>query len=99
MIRINCTNCKAQLSVDEAFAGGACRCQYCGTIQTVPKHLKNAGDAGSSGAVVGAKAQAVAAGQQGGKALYAKKGRVDTGLSSGLDALADAVASSGLSGS
>ena len=30
MIRINCTNCKAQLSIDEAFAGGVCRCQFCG---------------------------------------------------------------------
>ena len=42
MIRINCTHCKAQLSIDEAFAGGVCRCQFCGTIQTVPKHLKGA---------------------------------------------------------
>ena len=40
MIRITCTNCKAQLSIDEAFAGGVCRCQHCGTIQTVPKHMK-----------------------------------------------------------
>src|SRR5947199_233426 len=50
MIRINCTNCKAQLSIDDAFAGGVCRCQYCGTIQTVPKHLKS-GDVGSSSGI------------------------------------------------
>ena len=45
MISINCTNCQALLEMDDAFAGGACRCQYCGTIQTVPSHLKGSGDA------------------------------------------------------
>ena len=35
MIEITCTSCKRVLSVDDAFAGGVCRCQYCGTIQTV----------------------------------------------------------------
>jgi hypothetical protein len=95
MIRINCTNCKAQLSIDEAFAGGVCRCQYCGTIQTVPKHLK--ADA----------AAPVPSGKPAGngdpsKVQHKKKSRTvgaDLGLSSGLDAIADAVASSGLSGS
>lgn len=92
MIRINCTNCKAQLSIDEAFAGGVCRCQYCGTIQTVPKHLRTG--AGAPGTVK--------AGNGDSKALYKRKARTDrgeVGLSSGLDAIADAVASSGLSGS
>jgi hypothetical protein len=28
------------LQIDDAFAGGVCRCQHCGTIQTVPSHLK-----------------------------------------------------------
>jgi hypothetical protein len=41
MIRIGCTHCKAILTVDDAFAGGVCRCQHCGTIQVVPAHLKN----------------------------------------------------------
>ena len=36
MIEITCTNCQAVLKIDEAFAGGVCRCQHCGTIQTVP---------------------------------------------------------------
>src|SRR6185369_17907745 len=40
MISLNCTSCKKVLEVDEAFAGGVCRCQHCGTIQTVPSHLK-----------------------------------------------------------
>src|SRR5687768_6126316 len=29
--------------MDDAFAGGVCRCMYCGTIQTVPSHLKRPG--------------------------------------------------------
>jgi hypothetical protein len=92
MIRINCTNCKAQLSIDEAFAGGVCRCQYCGTIQTVPKHLSS--PAAAAEAPVKAAAGAGAA-----KELYRKKTKGDIGMSSGLDAIAEIVASSGLSGS
>lgn len=89
MIRITCTNCKAQLSIDEAFAGGVCRCQFCGTIQTVPKHLK-------SGAAEGMHAKTAVGAQS---TLYRNKSKADTGLSSGLDAIAEVVASSGLSGS
>jgi len=36
MIRILCVHCHQTLEIDDAFAGGVCRCQYCGTIQTVP---------------------------------------------------------------
>src|SRR5207237_1537617 len=90
MIRINCTNCKAQLSIDEAFAGCVCRCQYCGTIQTVPKHL-------SSPAAAEAPVKTAAAGAP--RELYRKKSKGDIGMSSGLDAIAEIVASSGLSGS
>jgi hypothetical protein len=92
MIRITCTNCKAQLSIDEAFAGGVCRCQFCGTIQTVPKHLK------SGAAAEGMHAKA-AVGAQSQSTLYRNKTKSDMGLSSGLDAIAEVVASSGLSGS
>src|SRR5438067_2277416 len=90
MIRINCPNCKAQLSIDDALAGGVSRCQYCGTIQTVPKHLK--GDTGSG---VVAKAASTSAP----KALYQNKSRAGEGMpSSGLDDIANAIAtSSGLS--
>jgi hypothetical protein len=42
MIRISCTNCKTILSIDDAFAGGVCRCQHCGTIQTVPSQSRTA---------------------------------------------------------
>jgi hypothetical protein len=50
MIRIACTNCKTVLSIDDAFAGGVCRCQHCGTIQTVPSSKS-----GSMGQAVGAQ--------------------------------------------
>jgi hypothetical protein len=42
MIRITCTHCRQVLTIDEGFAGGVCRCQNCGTIQTVPA-AKSAG--------------------------------------------------------
>ena len=40
MISLPCSHCQKVLEIDEAFAGGVCRCQFCGTIQTVPSHLK-----------------------------------------------------------
>ena len=43
MIQLNCTNCRELLTIDDAFAGGVCRCQFCGTIQTVPANLKQGG--------------------------------------------------------
>ena len=43
MISLTCTSCKRALEIDDAFAGGVCRCQYCGTIQTVPAALKQGG--------------------------------------------------------
>jgi hypothetical protein len=93
MISLTCTHCQTVLSIDDAFAGGVCRCQHCGTIQTVPSHLK-------AGAGVKASAQAVGAGP---KALYQtqrRAGRSDeTGSGTGLEDLADVVASSGLAGS
>ena len=84
MIRIACTNCKTVLSIDDAFAGGVCRCQHCGTIQTVPAHAKNR--AATAGAVTGSKA------------IYHRGGKSDPSSDS-LDELSAAVASSGLSGS
>src|SRR3954471_4025729 len=97
MIQLNCTNCKALLTIDEAFAGGVCRCRHCGTIQTVPKHLKQNGDgAGSSGvlaqAASGSKSKAP-------KSLYKKRSTVAETPGTGLDDLAEIVASSGLSSS
>src|SRR4051794_14655149 len=84
MIRLTCTKCKATLEMDEAFAGGVCRCQYCGTIQTVPAHLK----------ATAAAAPAAAAGPAG---MYPPPGGGAAGPGTGLDELTDVVASSGLS--
>src|SRR5207248_2290368 len=90
MIRLTCTHCKATLEMDDAFAGGVCRCQHCGTIQTVPSHAKST-------------AYPQPATKSSSKSLY--KGRTTTNLdsatssSSGLDELASAVASSGSGGS
>src|SRR5436189_437327 len=79
MIQLICTHCRAMLEMDDGFAGGACRCRHCGTIQTVPSHLKNK--------TATAKAS---------RTLY--QSRPDPAVpSSGLDQLADVVASSGLS--
>ena len=48
MIAIACTACKKVMTIDDAFAGGVCRCTNCGTIQTVPVHLKGNADAGNA---------------------------------------------------
>jgi hypothetical protein len=89
VIELTCANCRNTLEVDDAFAGGVCRCQYCGTIQTVPKPGARAATPGGKRAAAGANEP---------KALYQVKSR--TGLSSapsGLEELAEVVHSSGLS--
>lgn len=85
MIQITCTSCKKVLSIDDAFAGGVCRCQFCGTIQTVPAK--------------GAAQKAAAGAGKGSKTLFENKARsAGIGSGSGLDDLADIVqSSSGLS--
>src|SRR5476651_291208 len=85
MISISCTNCKTVLSIDDAFAGGVCRCQHCGTIQTVPAKARD-------GAAVGATGQSIG----GMKSSYQNS---DVGSGTGLDELAGIVVSSGLSSS
>jgi hypothetical protein len=64
MIRISCTNCKTILSIDDAFAGGVCRCQHCGTIQTVPSQTRSAAQVGAGTS----------------KSLYQADGRSGSGL-------------------
>ena len=76
MISVTCSNCKTVLEIDDAFAGGVCRCQHCGTIQTVPSKSMKATASPSP------------------KVLHqATRGTNGTGL----DELANVVASSGLS--
>ncbi|HEY1921401.1 MAG TPA: hypothetical protein VGG44_01440 [Tepidisphaeraceae bacterium] len=86
MINITCTSCKKVLSIDDAFAGGVCRCQFCGTIQTVPAK--------------GSAQKATAGSAKTSKTLFENKARSAStaiGSGSGLDDLADVVQSSGLS--
>ncbi|CAN5557640.1 hypothetical protein BH09PLA1_BH09PLA1_17170 [soil metagenome] len=93
MISLTCTNCRTVLTIDDAFAGGVCRCQHCGTIQTVPTHLK-----GSANRAPGATA-AAGVGQKPQKAIYSRErggaGESGVRVGTGLDELAEIVASSG----
>jgi len=91
MISVTCTNCRAVLTIDDAFAGGVCRCEHCGTIQTVPR-------LGQPSAAPQAPAARVP------KTLYQHESRLPAAppparTSAGLEQLAEAVASSGLTGS
>jgi hypothetical protein len=79
MIHINCTNCRATLQIDDAFAGGVCRCQHCGTIQTVPAHLK--GNAPDTPAATGELPPAYQSSRGGGTGLDELS---DAVISSGL---------------
>jgi hypothetical protein len=85
MIRISCTNCKTVLSIDDAFAGGVCRCQHCGTIQTVPSSAREASAVGSPGQAMGGSKSLFQAGSSSG--------------SRDLEELSAAVVSSGLTSS
>jgi hypothetical protein len=42
-MQLTCASCRAVLSIDDAFAGGVCRCQHCGAIQTVPSQKGGGG--------------------------------------------------------
>ena len=39
MLLVRCGHCAQTLQIDNVFAGGVCRCRYCGTIQTVPEDV------------------------------------------------------------
>ena len=96
MISITCTHCKSVLTIDDAFAGGVCRCQHCGTIQTVPAHLKGNMQPPQSAPAQKTLFQAKGAGASSGGNLATAAQQQPA---SGLDELAQVVASSGLSGS
>src|SRR4051812_46257721 len=97
MIHLNCTNCKSLLQIDDAFAGGVCRCRYCGSIQTVPKRLKKTSVGSDSGAAAPEVEASANGGTSSAKTLFSKKAGVETaGSGTGLDDLAGFVASSGL---
>src|SRR5882672_8026508 len=93
MINLTCTSCHKLLQIDDAFAGGVCRCKFCGTIQTVPSQKTRA--AAPTAASVAPKAAA--------KTLVPSSGSghhsyTPPGSGTGLDELAQIVASSGLAG-
>jgi hypothetical protein len=95
VINLTCTNCKKLLQIDDAFAGGVCRCKFCGTIQTVPSHKTRA--AAPTTATAAPKAAPPS------KTLFQSSGSVKTTAppptaGTGLDELAQIVASSGLAG-
>src|SRR6185436_16171075 len=95
MINLTCTSCKKLLQIDDAFAGGVCRCKFCGTIQTVPSQKTRA--AAPTAASVAPKAAPPA------KTLFQSPSRVEPihappTSGTGLDELAQIVASSGLAG-
>jgi hypothetical protein len=110
MIAINCTNCRHRLEMDDAFAGGVCRCQYCGTIQTVPARGGGKGRPTTPGSSSGAakplykKGEGSTAGGISPASSSTRSGTTTTRTTrksakpgSGLDELAQIVASSGLS--
>lgn len=87
MIRLKCKSCGTVLELDDAFAGGTCRCSHCGTIQTVPKPAPRP---------VPSTTKPVP------KPVPTARGRVGTAgakPTSGLEELAEVVTSSGLAGS
>jgi hypothetical protein len=96
VIQLTCANCRNTLEVDDAFAGGVCRCQYCGTIQTVPKPGSRPSAPGAaSRQAVGAAASNGAGDEP--RALYQVKSRSGaSSVPSGLEELAEVVHSSGL---
>jgi hypothetical protein len=71
MIALTCTSCKKVLQIDDAFAGGVCRCQHCGTIQTVPSSLKNQPNAAGTGAKTLYQRKTPTPGSSGGSAVAA----------------------------
>ena len=100
MIQLTCANCKASLEVDDAFAGGVCRCQHCGTIQTVPSRGggkgRPAAPGSSSAKPLYKKEGAAAAATTTGSTSSSRGTRKAAAAGTGLDELAQVVASSGL---
>ncbi len=86
MITLQCTKCKTTLTMDAAFAGGVCRCQHCGTIQTVPSRLRE----NRSGSVPQTS---------GSSRSRSTSHERHVAPGSGLDELGEIIASSGLSSS
>jgi hypothetical protein len=99
MIDLTCTNCRKLLQIDDAFAGGVCRCKYCGTIQTVPsKKPRAAAPTTATAAPATTQSKALFHAQSSRIAMRGSSSDPPPGSGSGLDELAQIVASSGLAG-
>lgn len=101
MIRLTCSSCRTVLTIDDAFAGGVCRCQYCGAVQTVPvpqQKIQRPATPGEAAPAETPAAETPTAEVTPTKTLMpgASPGAA---AAAGLDELASVVASSGLSGS
>jgi len=94
MIRITCTHCRQVLTIDEGFAGGVCRCQHCGTIQTVPS-AKPATRSGGGG-IVGSAAKTLYRSAERGSRPPRDASQEHPLSDSTLEELAQIVSSSGL---
>jgi len=98
MINLTCTSCHKLLQIDDAFAGGVCRCKFCGTIQTVPSQ-KTTRAASPTAAGVAPKAPPPPKTLfQSSSAAAPVSHHAPPPAGSGLDELAQIVASSGLVG-
>ncbi len=93
MILLECSNCGQTLNVDDAFAGGVCRCRHCGTIQTVPADAPRLDESVAAAGGKGVEAAPVVGGS---RPLYRREEQRSDGETSGLEDLADAVLSSGM---
>src|SRR2546423_4609786 len=91
MITVICTRCRAQLEMDDAFAGGVCRCQHCGTIQTVPSMSKIKRQMAPTAVAPGPIGPAVPSATP---QPQASGNGIQPPADDGLDVLAEAVASS-----
>jgi len=45
-IKVRCKNCRKKISMDEAFAGGVCRCPYCGALNMAGGSAASGGGSG-----------------------------------------------------
>jgi hypothetical protein len=95
MISITCTQCQTVLTIDDAFAGGVCRCQHCGTIQTVPSNLKPSATAQPFVSPSSSKAKSLYQNESAARTVGANVATTGARSTSGLDDLAQAVGQSG----
>jgi len=98
MINLTCTSCKKLLQIDDAFAGGVCRCKFCGTIQTVPSQQKTRAASPTAAGIAPKAPPPPKTLFQSSAPAQPAHGHGPPAVGTGLDELAQIVASSGLIG-